>query len=86
MAKRNYSAAVGLIARGSDQLGSNLDDDFTVAEAAYRWRLFRVFGAGGFAEGSELRVEEFGGEGPREGLDCFALLRGKISEFSLRAG
>ena len=32
-----------------------------------------VFGAGGFAEGSELGVKEFGGERASEGFDGFAL-------------
>ena len=34
-------------------------------------------GASGFAEGGELGVEEFCGEGSGEGLDRLALLRGE---------
>ena len=41
-------------------------------------RLFRVFGAGGFAECGELRVEELGGEGAGEGFYGFALLWGQL--------
>lgn len=49
-------------------------------------RLFVVFRAGGFAEGSELGMEEFGGEGTSEGFDGFALLGREGGEFGLRAG
>jgi hypothetical protein len=43
--------------------------------------LFGFFGAGGFAECGELRMEEFCGQAAGEGFDCFALLGGEGSEF-----
>lgn len=49
-------------------------------------KLLGVFGAGGFAEGGELRMQEFRGEGPRQGFDGFALLRSEIGEFGLGTG
>ena len=48
--------------------------------------LFGVCGAGGVAEGGELGVEEFGGEGSGERVDGFALLRGEADELGLGAG
>ena len=45
--------------------------------------LFGVFGAGGFAQGRQLRVEELGGETAGEGFDGFALFRRERREFRL---